>query len=382
MFDLETRKQFDEFAASVKESISLFKNQDALVKQLQSDVVELKQRLLDNTRSETLEATHGAVGFTNAKQAKDFVSLVRAVFNKDDNFVMSNKDMVEGRDADGGYLVQPEYRNTLLSLMEQYGIARQYCTVIPMSTTEMIMPKLTGGVQVYWIGENQTISETQPSFGEFRMTIKKLAALVPMSSELLNDASIAIANLLATLFAQALAKEEDRIVFVGKTSANDPFNGVLYDPAVGTLTLPSTKKAFTDITAANLAEATSGRSVYTTGARFFMHRTIFNLVRQLQYTTGEYIWGAPTMGNDEGLLWGYPYTLVETMPSITDTGDGKEFIFFGNLMHYYIGDRQQMTIARSEHVGFAQDKVYLRVLQREGMAYALPETGLAIKTAS
>lgn len=382
MFDLETRKQFDEFAASVKESISLFKNQDALVKQLQSDVLELKQRLLDNTRSETLEATHGAVGFTNAKQAKDFVSLVRAVFNKDDNFVMSNKDMVEGRDADGGYLVQPEYRNTLLSLMEQYGIARQYCTVIPMSTTEMIMPKLTGGVQVYWIGENQTISETQPSFGEFRMTIKKLAALVPMSSELLNDASIAIANLLATLFAQALAKEEDRIVFVGKTSANDPFNGVLYDPAVGTLTLPSTKKAFTDITAANLAEATSGRSVYTTGARFFMHRTIFNLVRQLQYSGGEYIWGAPTMGNDEGLLWGYPYTLVETMPSITDTGDGKEFIFFGNLMHYYIGDRQQMTIARSEHVGFAQDKVYLRVLQREGMAYALPETGLAIKTAS
>lgn len=382
MFDLETRKQFDEFAASVKESISLFKNQDALVKQLQSDVLELKQRLLDNTHSDSLELTHGAVGFTNAKQAKDFVSLVRAVFNKDDNFVMSNKDMVEGRDADGGYLVQPEYRNTLLSLMEQYGIARQYCTVIPMSTTEMIMPKLTGGVQVYWIGENQTISETQPSFGEFRMTIKKLAALVPMSSELLNDASIAIANLLATLFAQALAKEEDRIVFVGKTSANDPFNGVLYDPAVGTLTLPSTKKAFTDITAANLAEATSGRSVYTTGARFFMHRTIFNLVRQLQYSGGEYIWGAPTMGNDEGLLWGYPYTLVETMPSITDTGDGKEFIFFGNLMHYYIGDRQQMTIARSEHVGFAQDKVYLRVLQREGMAYALPETGLAIKTAS
>jgi HK97 family phage major capsid protein len=113
-----------------------------------------------------------------------------------------------------------------------------------------------------------------------------------------------------------------------------------------------------------------------------MHRTIFNLVRQLQYTSGEYIWGAPTMGNDEGLLWGYPYTLVENMPSITDTGDGKEFIFFGNLMHYYIGDRQQMTIARSEHVGFAQDKVYLRVLQREGMAYALPETGLAIKTSA
>jgi HK97 family phage major capsid protein len=381
-FDLETRKQFDEFAASVKESIAMFKGQDALVKQLQNDVLELKQRLLENTQAGSLELTHGDVGFTNPKHAKDFVNLVRAVFNKDDGFVMSSKDLVEGRDPDGGYLVQPEYRNTLLSLIEQYGVARQYCTVIPMSTTELIMPKLTGGVQVYWIGETQTISETQPSFGEFRMTVKKLAALVPMSSELLADASIAIANLLATLFAQALAKEEDRIVFVGKTTSNDPFNGVLYDPGVGTLTMAGGKKAFTDISAGNLAEAASGRSVYTGGARFFMHRTIFNLVRQLQYTTGEYIWGAPTMGNDEGTIWGFPYTLVESMPSIADTGVSKEFIFFGNLMHYYLGDRQQMTIARSEHVGFAQDKVYLRVLQREGMAYALPETGLAIKTAA
>ena len=248
--------------------------------------------------------------------------------------------------------------------------------------SELIMPKLTGGVQVYWIGEGQTITETQPTFGEFRMTVKKLAALVPMTSELLNDANLAIANLLATLFAQALAKEEDRIVFVGNTAASDPFNGVLRDPGVYSHILGSGKTKFTSATAGDLADVTSRNSLYTQGARWFMHRTIFNVIRQLQDGDGMYIWGNPTQSSDQGLIWGYPYTLVENMPAVTATAVSTPYIFFGNLMHYYIGDRQQMTLARSEHVGFAADKVYLRVLQREGMAYALPETGVAVTTAA
>lgn len=379
MLDHDMKKQFDEFSKSVQESIAMFKNQDSLVKTLQQRITDLEQRVLENSVCSTLDSTNGEVGFTDPKKAKEFVTLVRHIFNKDDYAV---KDLVEGRDADGGYLVQPEYRNTMLSLIQQYGVARQFCTVIPMSTTELIMPKLTGGVQVYWIGEGQSVTETQPSFGEFRMTVKKLAALVPMTSELLNDANLAIANLLATLFAQALAKEEDRIVFVGNTAANDPFNGVLYDPGVYSHILGSGKKTFSSATASDLADVTSRNSLYTQGARWFMHRTIFNVIRQLQDGDGMYIWGNPTMSSDAGLIWGYPYTLVESMPAVTATAVSTPYMFFGNLQHYYIGDRQQMTLARSEHVGFAADKVYLRVLQREGMAYALPETGVAVTTAA
>lgn len=382
MLEQEMQKQFAEFADAVKESIALFKGQEALVKVLQTRITELEQKVLDNTVCTTLDATDGAVGFTDPKKAKDFVSLVRSIFNKEDSMVMSAKDMVEGRDPDGGYLVQPEYRNTMLSLIQQYGTARQFCTVIPMTTTELIMPKLTGGVQVYWIGEGQTMTETKPTFGEFRMTVKKLAALVPMTSELLADSSLAIANLLATLFAQALAKEEDRIVFVGNTSAGDPFNGVLRDPGVYSFPLASGHTTFGSATADELADVTSRNSLYTQGARWYMHRTIFNKVRQLKDGDGMYIWGNPTMGADEGLIWGYPYTLVEVMPAVTATAVSTPYMFFGNLQHYYIGDRQQMTLARSEHVGFASDKVYLRVLEREGMAYALPETGTAVVTAA
>jgi len=175
--DIETRKQIEEFATSMRSALDMFKGQDALVKSLTDKVGWLEQRMLDTPTAALL---HTGVGFQDAKLAKDFVTMVKAIYIKEDDRA---KDMTEGRDPDGGYLVRPEYRDTLISIMETYGIARQRCTVIPLSTNELIMPKLTGGVQVYWIGEGQTIPQTQPAFGEFKMTIKKLAALVPMPNE-------------------------------------------------------------------------------------------------------------------------------------------------------------------------------------------------------
>jgi HK97 family phage major capsid protein len=379
--DTDVRKQIEEFSASVRSAIDMFKSQDTLVKALQEKINWLEQRMLDAPTPSVLTA---GAGFQDVKLAGEFVTMVKSIFIKDDDRA---KDMTEGRDQEGGYLVRPEYRSSMISIMEQYGLARQRCTVIPMSTTELIMPKLTGGVQVYWIGEGQTIPQTQPAFGEFRMTIKKLAALVPMTSELLNDANIAIANLLATLFAQALAKEEDRVVFAGNFVggvAGDPFNGVLYDPGVKTFALPATMTTFAKVTADDLADVIASQPpALIDGAQFYFHRTILNVLRKLKDKDDNYIWAAPTADGQPGTIWGYPYTLCELMPGVSTVSQaGKPFMFFGNLKHYYIGDRQQLTIARSEHVGFAQDKTFLRILQREGMAYAIPETGVVVKAAA
>lgn len=375
-------KQFAEFTASVQKALDLFNNQQAVVAGLKQSLDSLQQRfdLLKDHPGTFTGAKHG-FGFQDAAAAKGFMQLARAVYTRDPGA----KDLSEGVDSEGGYTVPTEYRNTIISLIEMYGDARSRCTVLPMQRDEMTMPRLTGGVRTYWIGEGKTISETQPSFGELRFIVKKLAAMVPVTSELLDDTTISIANLLSTLFAQAIAKEEDRVVFTGDVSgAGDPYNGVLYDPGVTNHVLASGKNTFAEIDADDLADVIASRSrALIAGAEWYMHRTILNVVRKLKFSaTGEYVFSPDTAPGTPGQLWGYPVNVVESMPSISDSGASKPYIFFGNLQHYYIADRKAFSMARSDHVGFATDRVFLRGIQRIAMAYAIPETGVAVVTAA
>lgn len=375
-------KQLKEFVALTEKALERINGQDELVKSIQKQLNDLESKLLDvvSDRNNALPVIrNNGIGFQQESEAKEFLGFVSAIFNQ------SQKDLNTAVAEDGGFLVQPEYRNNLMSIIEAHGIARQNCSVFTMNSNELVMPKLTGGVQVYWIGEKQTIPQTQPDFGEFKMSVKKLAALVPMTSEFLEDASIEIANLLLTLFGQAIAKEEDRIVFQGRVLGADPFNGVLHNPGTTQHVLPANSDAFTDITADDLEEVVSKQSSTLTGnARWYMHRTIFSIIRKLKYggsSDGEYIYAQPT-ADSVPTIWGYPVTLVETMVPSSASGASTPFIFFGDLSNYYIGDRRRMQLARSEHVGFANDKVFLRITQREALEYALPETGIAVITSS
>jgi HK97 family phage major capsid protein len=371
---------FGEFSESVKLALSQFKTQTEEITLLKSLIQDLENKLLAIPEKQIITLPNGKIGFTDKTEAKHFVDLCKGIFLRDGAAV---KDLTEGIDSEGGYLVPLEIRNTLIMMLNQYGVARPACTVIPIAREELSMPKLVNGVQVFWIGEGQTIPQTQPSFGEFRMLVKKLAAMVPVTSELLADSVIPIANLLATLFANALAKEEDRVIFTGSTIVGDPFNGVFGDPGVNSYVLPATKTKFTDITSDMLAEITSTLiPAAADGAKFYMHRTILNVVRTLKNSIGEYIYSPDIQPGTPGMLWGYPIVLSEVMPAIGASGAGKPFMIFGNMAHYYIGDRMALSVARSDHVGFAQDKVFLRIIQREALAAALPEAFIVIKTAA
>lgn len=380
--------QFNEFAESLKSTLAIFKGQQEEIASLKQTIHELEQRTL------TLSATPGYAqkadyGWKDPKAAKEFLTLIKSVFTQD---YATAKDLTEGVDTEGGYVVPEEWRNNLIMMLESYGVGRREVTNIPIAREELVIPKLTSGVQTYWVGEGRTIPQTQPSFGEIRMIVKKMAAMVPITSELLSDSVIAIANLLSTLFAQAIAREEDRVIFTGDVAgAGDPFNGVLHDPDVSNSAMASGSTSFADLDADFLADVvTSVSSIVGEGARWYMHRTIFNILRKMQVQTydgsslannNQYVYSAPA-GSDPGTIWGYPYTLVESMPTIADDAADTPFMFFGNMKHYYLADRQALSIARSEHVGFAQDKIFIRVLQRESMAAAVPEAFTVIRTAA
>lgn len=372
--------EIKQLAEQLSQAINKFNTKDGEVKSLVEKVDSLERRLLDFNARPYGEKPKGLGEWDSEKQAKDFVDFCRFLWSRDHTSV---KQMSEGTDSEGGYLVPFEFVPTLVRLIEVYGQARTACTVIPVAREEMRMPTLTSGITVYWVGENTPITASQPAFNPLTLTVKKLAALVAASSELLEDSTIGIANLISTLVAEAIAKEEDRVCFAGKaTGGTDAFDGVLWDSTVTSVTMAATGETeFSDVTADYLLSMIDAIPTSTlSNARFWMNRTVFDQVRKLKDNNNNYIFNQPYAAAP-GTIWGYPYTLSDSYPGITTAVQaGKAFITFGNLKYVYMADRKQLSAALSSHVGFASDQTYFRFLERVGFKVAVGEALVNLKT--
>src|SRR5207249_7396350 len=108
---------------------------------------------------------------------------------------------------------------------------------------------LAGKPSVAWTDENTSIAASKATFGRLTLTAKKLAAIYPISNELLDDANIDIYNTIVRIFTNVFAQEEDTQVFRGTGS---PFTGILGTSGVTTNYLggssSSGKTKYTDVT--------------------------------------------------------------------------------------------------------------------------------------
>ncbi len=100
----------------------------------------------------------------------------------------------EGAGADGGFLVPPEFRDRILAHVfdesDLLGRTDQQITSrnsISFPVDENT-PWGTSGVRGYWIGEGSAITQSKPEFRERTLKTNKLAALCPVTDELLEDA--------------------------------------------------------------------------------------------------------------------------------------------------------------------------------------------------
>ena len=290
--------------------------------------------------------------------------------------------MNETTDADGGYLVPEDYKAQLVRLIEEYGKVRQKAFVLPITRDRMTLPALASGVVVYWVDENEEITKSKAQLDRVLLEVKKMAALIPVTNELLTDSSIPMANLIATLIAEGFAQEEDRVALVGDSSGTDPFDGILYVAGTNAVIMGSGAVDFTDATYDDLYDMQAAISeAALAGAEYIMHRTIFNIFKKMKDGSDQYIWN-PSQPGEQASLCGLPYMLHDKMPAVTATAVSTPFVILGNLRHVYIGDRMELTIKTSEHLWFGSDVLAVRGTQREAIAVAIPAAFAILVTAA
>ena len=272
---------------------------------------------------------------------------VRALVRGDIEVV---KALSSGTDSSGGYLVPDEFRAEVIRTAEKHGIARAQCRVVPMGSGQASYPKGTSGVSVSWPGEGSEGSTSDPAFGLANLLAKTAVGLTAVPNELLDDADVDVIAYLATLFGEALAKEEDTQLFAGDGS---PFVGLMEAAGVNVVNMASGETSFADVTADHLLDLIDAVSEEAEdSAGFYFNKNILTYLRKLKDDNGQYVWDRPA-GEKPGTVFGYPYKTTSVMPGNVADAVSTKFVAFGNLKNVLFGDRQQMTITLASIAGLA-----------------------------
>ncbi len=302
--------------------------------------------------------------------------------------VISNA-MSERIPAEGGFLVPEVLRQQVLSYMTS-AIVRPRAMVFPMSTLRLPVPFLDdpsqasgaqalGGLTFSFAEEGASITASTPAFGRMVLEAKKLAALFAAPNELADDGAGAFGDFLARTIAAGLSWVEDDF-FIGTTGtgAGCP-QSVLNAACAASVTRTNSGQApvLTDII--NMAKSlhpASKQAGYTSGITrvgWLMSSSVFDSLMELYFLPAgaSPTSGVPTTPSDwlslgdgnevSPSLMGLPAFVTDHQPAAGTAGD----LILADLGNYAIGDRQLMTVERSqESSGFITDISNFRVRSR------------------
>ncbi len=276
----------------------------------------------------------------------------------------------EGVAGDGGYLVPEEFANVIIEDIRDMNIMRQFASVMTITVDTVHIPSLLSRPKANWRSEKAVKATSTANFSENVLTPYSLAAIVPMTNELVADAQLgvggSIVNYIAGLMAVALNEREEQAFWVGSGSGQP--TGV--DGGVYTLrTVPAA--GVTDQNRADAIIQAFQRTPqgYRNKGVWVGNSQTWEEVSRLKDTQGRYLLtdlaNSPTQ-----TLRGRPVYESNYLP-------GGELLY-GDFSYYQIVDREGITVRVSDEAtvagqsAFERNLTFVRVEKRVDAELLLP----------
>ena len=243
--------------------------------------------------------------------------------------------------AGGGYLIPEVYLDDIVELLYAKTVIFELgAQKVPMANGNLNIPRMTGGARATWGGEGRKIAKSQPTFGNIKLSAKRLEAIVPQTRELLMSTNFSADQMFANDLTRRMELGLDFGAMFGKGGEFQPL-GVFADKEVEHLDAKSLSnedladsngKVTADfpvfvrskVLAKNVDDQKLGWAFNSVLEGYFMN---------LKTTTGAYIY------RDEmtsGKLMGFPYRVSN---QITTDASGLTELAFGNWSDLLVGEQ-------------------------------------------
>jgi len=287
--------------------------------------------------------------------------------------VMRNKAGLEvknalqiGSDAEGGYLTPDEFEHTLVEALEEEDIFRGLANTIQTSSGDRKIPVVATKGDASWVDEEGAIPESDDSFKQVTLSAYKLATMIKISEELLNDSAFDLESYVAKEFGRRIGTKEEEAFFVGDGTGKP--TGILDATGGGQLGKTTSGAAISFDEIMDLFY--SLKSPYRKNATFLMNDSTVKAIRKLKDGAGQYIWQPSMVTGTPDTILNRPVLTSAYMPEISA---GNKTVAFGDFKYYWIADRQGRSFKRLNELFAVTGQIGFVATQRVDGKLILPE---------
>lgn len=270
-------------------------------------------------------------------------------------FAMTVKALSEGTDADGGFLVDPEFRGEVIRQVHLEGVMRPNVNIIPTTKDSVQFNKEDGRPIVSWGSENTSISTTTAGLAQTTINVHRMNTRMYLSREVVADSDPSILEWIRAELATAVRLEEDAVLIGGSGTGRPKGLTQL------TLTSNAAGASHTFEDWVDLEHTLPVQYRNSPNVKAYMNDLTLRDARKLKDDQGMPIFLRNLDGTAPGTILGYPVVVHNNFPEGT--------VFFGDLKRaYFMLDRQQMAMETSTEADdtFAKHQVQIKVTERIG----------------
>ena len=379
----EENKAFDGALAEVetlRASITAYEARQRQVAELNSSVDTVSQRLSQPTSKPVDTDTRSDIVVTQKDRMNPFATpaeFYRAIMTAGRSGRIDPKLMEiraasglsEAVPSDGGFLVQQDIATGIyesmrsigrevLSRVDMMSVVGNGMKIPAVAETTYASGVVAGGVSAYWMEEAGTKTASKPQFRVMDLSLKKCAALVYATDELLGDAA-ALSRFISEKAPMAINWQIEDAIINGD-GAGKPL-GVLNGGGLVTVAKETSQTAKTVVTANIVKMFSRLMPSSIANSAWFVNPDVLPQLMQLSLNNNP-LWmqNNNLVGGPLGTLLGRPVIPCEYCATLGTEGD----ILLMDLGQYQGIEKAGIEEAMSIHVKFVNDESTFRFVKR------------------
>ena len=278
----------------------------------------------------------------------------------------------------GGVLVPQSFSSEVIELLRPKSVVRNLGAVsLPLQNGNLTIPRIKGGAVVSYIGTEEDMPTSDMTFDDLKLSSKKLAALVPISNDLLGYSGINpnVDRLVVNDLTSSVALAEDLSFLRGAGTGNLPKGLRFWAPPFNVFAAPvAVDLGAVEMALSALILRLENANSNMVSPGFVMAPRTKRWLSALR--VGDEGKGAKAYPElDQGQLKGFPVATTTQVPiNLGDDGNASE-IHFADFADCFIGEDDAMVIDFSKEAtykdasgtlvsAFQRDQTLVRVIAK------------------